>query len=175
MIRPSIRNAIVVILICVICFVVWLLLRSSGDEPAVAEIDRADSGLKETEAIPPAPEWDREAETNSSDPDNRSRDDEEFLATDYEPLDKWLNERFEIDYKQMTPTLIFDQVPLNDIFYETLALPDKPPAFRLQSSDISRRELLKKIADFWQLDMSIITDDSGNPTAVRVLSPGFYR
>ena len=43
-----------------------------------------------------------------------------FLQTDYKPIMKWLDdERFEVDYKHMTPQLIFDQVPLNDIYYET--------------------------------------------------------
>lgn len=91
-----------------------------------------------------------------------------FLKTDYEPLNKWLDERFEVDYKHMTPTLIFDQVPLNDIFYETSNLPTGAPAFNFSSSDVSRRELLKKISTHWKLKMSFSTDESGTPTAVRV-------
>lgn len=91
-----------------------------------------------------------------------------FLKTDYEPLNKWLDERFEVDYKHMTPTLIFDQVPLNDIFYEISNLPTGAPAFNFSSSDVSRRELLKKISTHWKLKMSFSTDESGTPTAVRV-------
>lgn len=91
-----------------------------------------------------------------------------FLKTDYDPLNKWLDERFEVDYKHMTPTLIFDQVPLNDIFYETSNLPTNAPAFNFSSNDVSRRELLKKISMHWGLKMSFSMDDSDTPTAVRV-------
>lgn len=91
-----------------------------------------------------------------------------FLKTDYEPLNKWLDERFEVDYKHMTPQLIFDQIPLNDIFYETSNLPSGAPAFNFSSTDVSRRELLKKISQHWRLKMSFSEDASGTPTAVRV-------
>lgn len=91
-----------------------------------------------------------------------------FLKTDYEPLQKWLDERFEVDYKHMTPALIFDQVPLNDIYYETVSLPTNAEPFNFSSGDVSRRELLKKVAAHWRLKMSLVADASGNPTAVRV-------
>ncbi|MDA7921060.1 hypothetical protein N9B21_02645 [Verrucomicrobiales bacterium] len=91
-----------------------------------------------------------------------------FLKTDYEPLVKWLDERFEIDYKHMTVALIFDQVPLNDIFYETSDLPTDAPAFSFASAAISRRDLLKKIAQHWKLKMTFSNDQSGTPTAVKV-------
>jgi hypothetical protein len=90
-----------------------------------------------------------------------------FLKTDYAPLNKWLDERFEVDYKHMTPQLIFDQLPLNDIFYETSGLPTGPP-LNFASSSVSRRELLKKISQHWKLKMSFVTDASGTPTAVKV-------
>lgn len=91
-----------------------------------------------------------------------------FLATDYAPLAKWLDKRFEVDYKHMTPTLIFDQVPLNDIYYETSNLPANGSPFNFASKDISRRELLKRIAHHWNLKMSFATDASGKPSAVKV-------
>jgi len=91
-----------------------------------------------------------------------------FLKTDYEPLKKWLDERFEVDYKHMTPALIFDQVPLNDINYETVNLPDNAQPFNFSSSDVSRRELLKKVSSYWRVKMSLIDDGAGNPIAVRV-------
>ncbi|MDF1824268.1 MAG: hypothetical protein P1U68_06480 [Verrucomicrobiales bacterium] len=91
-----------------------------------------------------------------------------FLKTDYEPLNKWLDESFAVDYKHMTPTLIFDQVPLNDIFYETSNLPTSAPAFNFSSPQVTRRELLKKIANHWRLKMSFVTDAGGTPTAVKV-------
>lgn len=91
-----------------------------------------------------------------------------FLATNYAPLAKWLDERFEVDYKHMTPALIFDQVPLNDIYYQTSNLPANGAPFNYSSKDISRRELLKRIANHWNLKMSFATDASGNPSAVKV-------
>lgn len=91
-----------------------------------------------------------------------------FLQTDYQPLAKWLDERFEVDYKHMTPQLIFDQVPLNDIFYETKNLPASAPPFNFASKEVSRRELLKRIANHWNLKMSLSADASGTPTAVKV-------
>jgi hypothetical protein len=91
-----------------------------------------------------------------------------FLATNYAPLAKWLDERFEVDYKHMTPALIFDQVPLNDIYYQTSNLPANGAPFNFSSKDISRRELLKRIASHWNLKMSLATDASGNPSAVKV-------
>ena len=89
------------------------------------------------------------------------------MKTDYAPLNKWLDERFEVDYKHMTPQLIFDQLPLNDIFYETSNLPASP-SLNFVSSSVSRRELLKKISQHWNLKMSLVEDASGTPTAVRV-------
>ncbi len=91
-----------------------------------------------------------------------------FLQTDYQPLAKWLDERFEVDYKHMTPQLIFDQVPLNDIFYETKNLPASAQPFNFASKAISRRELLKRISNHWNLKMSLSADASGTPTAVKV-------
>ncbi|NLT69927.1 MAG: hypothetical protein GXX91_04445 [Verrucomicrobiaceae bacterium] len=92
-----------------------------------------------------------------------------FLQTDYKPIVKWLDdERFEVDYKHMTPQLIFDQVPLNDIFYETANLPTSAPPFNFAQKNISRRELLKRIANHWKLKMSFAVDASGKPTAVKV-------
>ena len=91
-----------------------------------------------------------------------------FLVTDYAPLAKWLDERFEVDYKHMTPQLIFDQVPLNDIFYETSNLPASSSPFNYSSKDVSRRELLKRIANHWNLKMSLSMDAAGKPSAVKV-------
>jgi hypothetical protein len=91
-----------------------------------------------------------------------------FLETDFEPLNKWLDEVFEVNYKHMTAELIFDQVPLNDIFYQTNSLPTTVTPFNFSSSEISRRQLLKKISDHWRLKMSLIRDSTGNPTAILV-------
>lgn len=91
-----------------------------------------------------------------------------FLVTDYPALSKWLDERFDVDYKHMTPQLIFDQVPLNDIYYQTSNLPTNAAPFNFSNKDISRRELLRRIASHWNLKMSFAADASGNPSAVKV-------
>ncbi len=91
-----------------------------------------------------------------------------FLATNYTPLAKWLDEAFNVDYKHMTPQLIFDQVPLNDIHYQTSNLPTNAAPFNFSHSNITRRDLLRRIANHWNLKMSLVTDASGNPSAVKV-------
>lgn len=58
------------------------------------------------------------------------------LETDFPPLAKWFDERFEVKFNAMSPALIFDQVPLSDIFYETSNLPLGEPSFNLGSNDI---------------------------------------
>jgi hypothetical protein len=91
-----------------------------------------------------------------------------FLATKDPDLSKWFSDRFAVDYKHMTPQLIFNQVPLNEIYYETSNLPTSAPSFTFASEDISRRDLLRKIAEHWRLKMSLSTDQAGKPIAVRV-------
>ncbi|MDF1811038.1 MAG: hypothetical protein P1V20_02460 [Verrucomicrobiales bacterium] len=91
-----------------------------------------------------------------------------FLVTSYEPLSNWMDERFEVKYRAMTPQLIFDQVPLNDIHYQTSNMPQTAPSFNYESANISRRELLKRIADHWNLKMSYVVGEDGNPSAVAV-------
>lgn len=91
-----------------------------------------------------------------------------FLATNYAPLAKWLDEAFDVDYKHMTPQVVFNQVPLNDIYYETSNLPTTAPPFNFASPSITRRDLLRKIAQHWNLRMSLVSDASGNPRAVKV-------
>ena len=79
-----------------------------------------------------------------------------------------MNERFDVKYQVMTPQLIFDQVPLNDIHYQTSNLPTSARPFTFESPNISRRELLKLIADHWNLRMDYVIGENGTPTAVAV-------
>ncbi len=95
---------------------------------------------------------------------------ESFLRTDYEPLVKWLDERFEVELTAMTPSQIFDAVPLNDVNYELRIDPARATKANFQASSISRRELLKSISDHWGLHLEIKYDDGGLPTAVQVTS-----
>ena len=95
---------------------------------------------------------------------------ESFLRTDYEPLSKWLDNRFEVEFTSVTPSQIFDVVPLNDIHYELKVDLAKTTKASFQASNISRRELLKRISEHWDLHMEIKYGDNGQPTAVRVTS-----
>lgn len=95
-----------------------------------------------------------------------------FLATGNAALTNWLDERFEVDYKHMTPQLIFDQVPLSDIYYQSSNLPTNAAPFNFSSKAVSRRELLKRISTHWNLDMSLVTDAAGTPSAVKVVGRG---
>lgn len=103
--------------------------------------------------------------------DSESRDDlRYFLQSEYEPLQNWMNETFEVKYRAMTPSLMFDQVPLNDIHFKTADLEgmSEVESFTFESEKISRRELLKEIADYWDLDMKYEIGEDGNPIAVVV-------
>lgn len=95
---------------------------------------------------------------------------ESFLRTDYEPLSKWLDERFEVDLTAMTPSYIFEVVPLNDIYYELKIDPSRETKASFQASNISRRELLKRISDHWNLHFEIKYGNGGEPTAVQITS-----
>lgn len=90
-----------------------------------------------------------------------------FLRNRDGDFNRWLDEAFEVDYRHMTPQLIFDQVPLNQIRYEIVSLPAGAPAFNFSNPNITRRELLRTISQHWNLEMSLVTQ-RGKPVAVRV-------
>lgn len=92
----------------------------------------------------------------------------EFLQTDYEALSDWLDERFDVKFRGMTPQIIFDQIPLNDIHYITVNLPDGANPFVFEGTDIPRRELLREIASHWNLKLEFKIADDGNPAALIV-------
>jgi len=92
----------------------------------------------------------------------------QFLRTRNARLNSWLDEAFEVDYRHMTSQLIFDQVPLNDIRYELVTLPAAAPPFNFSHPSITRRELLRAISQHWNLKMSLVTTQGGEPVAVRV-------
>jgi len=94
-----------------------------------------------------------------------------FLATGYEPLERWMDERFKVRYENMPLNMVFDQQPIADIRYQLENLPPSGPAFHLVSSSISRREILKEVADFFSLDMAVEMVN-GQPSHVQVRSRG---
>jgi len=90
-----------------------------------------------------------------------------FLRNRNSEFNRWLDEAFEVDYRHMTPQLIFDQVPINQIRYEIVSLPAAAPSFNFSSPNITRRDLLRAISQHWNLKMSLVTE-RGRPVAVRV-------
>lgn len=91
-----------------------------------------------------------------------------FLATTDLALRSWLKKRFSINYVEMTPQQAFGNPPLNGIAFQTSNLPTDAPPLSLQSPGLSRRELLKKIANFWKLEIAIVTDSEGSPISITV-------
>ena len=94
-----------------------------------------------------------------------------FLDTEDARLKDWLSKEFDVKYVSMTPQLIFEQVPLSEIKYKTNNLPIDALPLNFQSKNISRRGILKKIANFWNLDMTFVTSAEGKPVAIKVTGP----
>jgi len=91
-----------------------------------------------------------------------------FLNTNHVPLKAWLDESFEVEYRKMTLDILFEQQPISGIRYEFRHIPRESALFSLKSSDISRREILKKVAGFYQLKMSV-AEINGKPAHVMVV------
>jgi len=92
----------------------------------------------------------------------------DFLYTEFAPLASWLDDqRFQVEYRNMTPKMVFEQMPINDVVYDLVDLPPETEFFELKSSNISRREILHQIAQRWNLQMSIELED-GLPERIRV-------
>lgn len=92
----------------------------------------------------------------------------DFLQTEDEALRRWLDERFDVEYRNMTPDLIFDQPPINQIKFEQGRMPEAPRLFHLKDPSLSRRQILHHIAEYWDLDMRIVSDATGRPSHVAV-------
>lgn len=90
----------------------------------------------------------------------------DFLATKDLALKSWLSKRIAVKYQAMTPQNIFEQEPLKEIKIRASNLPVDAPPFNFTSPGLSRRELLKKIANYWDLEMIIHKNAEGNPTFI---------
>ena len=94
-----------------------------------------------------------------------------YLSTGYEPLEQWMDERFKVRYENMPLEMVFEQKPINDIRYQKVNLPRNAPVFHLVSANISRREVLKEISSFYNLDMNVEMVE-GQPSYVTVRGRG---
>jgi len=52
--------------------------------------------------------------------------------------------------------------------YEISNLPSEAPPFTFSSDNISRRDLLRRIAEHWNLRMTVEINEAGLPKAVKV-------
>jgi len=43
--------------------------------------------------------------------------EEGFLESDFAPIMKWMDERFDVEFADLSPYDMLEQVPLNDIYY----------------------------------------------------------
>ncbi len=94
-----------------------------------------------------------------------------FLYTGYQPLEKWMDERFKVRYENMPLKLVFDQQPISDIVYELVNLPENTSLFYLVRPSISRREILQEISRFFDLEMDVDMA-GGKPNKVIVRGKG---
>ncbi len=90
-----------------------------------------------------------------------------FLKSDHAPLNAWLDESFEVEYRKMTLDIVFEQQPIAGIRYEFRHISRESPLFSLKPSNISRREILRQIALFYHLRMSV-AQINGKPAYVLV-------
>jgi hypothetical protein len=94
--------------------------------------------------------------------------DASFLITESATLNAWLDEKFEVEYRELTLDSIFEQPPIADIHYEFRHVAKQSPLFSLAPSNISRREILRRIAAFYHLKMSV-AEINGKPAYVLVV------
>jgi len=97
----------------------------------------------------------------------------DFLRSGFGPLEQWLNARYDITYRNMklggtARENIFSQEPIADIHYQFEDVGRSGSLFHLKENNISRREVLYKIARHYNLRMTV-EDVNGKPAFVRVV------
>jgi len=97
----------------------------------------------------------------------------EFLRSSFAPLEQWLSERYDVTYRNMklggtARENIFSQEPITDIHYQFQDIGRSGLLFHLKENNISRREILYKIARHYNLRMTV-EDVNGKPAYVRVV------
>lgn len=96
-----------------------------------------------------------------------------FLRSDFGPLNQWLSERYDVTYRNMklggtARENIFSQEPITDIHYQFEAIGRSGRLFHLKENNISRREILYKIARHYDLQMTV-ESVNGKPAYVRIV------
>ncbi len=96
-----------------------------------------------------------------------------FLRSGFGPLEDWLNERYDVTYRNMklggaARENIFSQEPIADIHYQFEDIGRSGQLFHLKEQNISRREILYQIARHYGLQMTV-EDVNGKPAYVRIV------
>ncbi len=96
-----------------------------------------------------------------------------FLQSGFGPLEQWLSERYDVTYRNMklggtARENIFSQEPITEIHYQFEDIGRSGLLFHLKENNISRREILYKVARHYGLQMTV-ENVNGKPAYVRIV------
>lgn len=87
-----------------------------------------------------------------------------FLKNNQARLNEFLDSPKSVEWRYMRLPGLFDYSPVNKLNYEFESLPQTDEMFELQDENITPRELLRKVAEFYDLEMSV---EPGNYVLVK--------
>ena len=95
-----------------------------------------------------------------------------FLRTSFGPLSAWLDGRYDVTYRNMRlggteRENIFAQQPIEEVHYRFEDIGRSGTLFQLKANNISRREILYRIAQTYDLRMTV-EDVNGKPAFIGV-------
>ena len=95
-----------------------------------------------------------------------------FLRSGFGPLSEWLDGRYDVTYRNMRlggteRENIFSQQPIEEVHYRFEDVGRSGTLFQLKANNISRREILYRIANTYDLRMTI-EYVNGKPAFIRV-------
>jgi hypothetical protein len=95
-----------------------------------------------------------------------------FLRSGFGPLSEWLDGRYDVTYRNMRlggseRENIFSQQPIEEVHYRFEDVGRSGTLFQLKANNISRREILYRIAQTYGLQMTI-EDVNGKPAFIQV-------
>ena len=95
-----------------------------------------------------------------------------FLRSGFGPLSEWLDGRYDVTYRNMRlggtdRENIFAQQPIEEVNYRFEDVGRSGTLFQLKANNISRREILYRIAKTYDLRMTV-EEVNGKPAYIRV-------
>ena len=95
-----------------------------------------------------------------------------FLKSGFGPLSEWLDGRYDVTYRNMKlggmeRGNIFAQQPIEEVHYRFEDVGRSGTLFQLKANNISRREILFRVAKTYDLRMTV-EDVNGKPAYIRV-------